>query len=149
MIRHHHYRSLFIMAGLSLVSMFVLMYAMVNTFVNVYANVNQLYMAGLMTAPMILIELAIMRSMYKDKRKNLIVASAAVVAGVLFWTGIRQQAAVTDTQFLRSMIPHHASAILMCEQAPLRSDEARRLCQEIISSQQREIAQMKALLKAN
>ena len=43
------YRSLVLMAVLSFASMYVLMYVMVNSAANVYANVNQLYMAGLMT----------------------------------------------------------------------------------------------------
>lgn len=59
---------------------------------------------------------------------------------------IRQQAAISDKQFLRSMIPHHASAILMCEQASISDPEIKQLCEEIISSQQREIDQMQAKL---
>ena len=45
------------MTALSFISMYILMYAMVNSFDNVFNSVNQVYMAGLMTAPMILIEL--------------------------------------------------------------------------------------------
>lgn len=41
------------------------------------------YMAGLMAAPMVLIELAVMRGMYKDKRLNALFAGAAVVALVV------------------------------------------------------------------
>lgn len=59
---------------------------------------------------------------------------------------IRQQAAITDRQFLRSMIPHHAGAVLMCNQAPIRDPELQQLCKTIISSQQTEIDQMKAAL---
>jgi uncharacterized protein (DUF305 family) len=46
------------------------------------------------------------------------------------------------------MIPHHASAILMCEKAPIRDAEIRQLCQSIIASQADEIRQMKAKLAA-
>jgi uncharacterized protein (DUF305 family) len=59
---------------------------------------------------------------------------------------IRQQSAIGDSQFLRSMIPHHAGAILMCRQAPIRDAEIKDLCRSIIASQQREIDQMKAAL---
>jgi hypothetical protein len=59
-MNQHHYRHLLIMAVLSFASMYVFMYAMVNDLGNVYTNVNQLYMAGLMTAPMVVIELAVM-----------------------------------------------------------------------------------------
>ena len=51
------YGRLLIMALLSFVSMYVLMYAMVNAFANVFSSLNQFYMAGLMTAPMVIIEL--------------------------------------------------------------------------------------------
>jgi hypothetical protein len=46
----NHYRHLLIMVILSFVSMYILMYAMVNTLDNVYNNFNQFYMAGLMKA---------------------------------------------------------------------------------------------------
>ncbi len=134
------------MSLLSFLAMFILMYAMVDKFGNVFANLNQFYMAGLMASPMVLIEIVLMSAMYPDKKWNILVIAGSVLALVMFWFGIRQQAAISDKQFVRSMIPHHAGAILMCEQAPLRDPELKQLCQEIISSQQREIKQMKAKL---
>ena len=142
-----HYGHILVMAVLSYVAMYFLMYAMVDRFENVFHNLNQAYMAGLMTAPMVLIELWVMRSMYPDKRRNAAVVAGSVALLLLCWFGIRQQAAIGDHQFLRSMIPHHAGAILMCREAPIRDAEVRALCGEIISSQEREIAQMKALLE--
>ena len=143
-----HYGRLLLTIGLSFIAMYVLMYGMVNTFGNVYMNINQVYMAGLMAAPMGLIELALMGGMYRNKALNLVVAGVSVVALVVFWLLLRQQAAVSDTQFLRSMIPHHAGAILMCEQTPVQDSEIKALCRNIISSQQSEISQMKAKLSA-
>jgi uncharacterized protein (DUF305 family) len=122
------------------------MYAMVNALGNVFNNFNQFYMAGLMTAPMIVIELLLMGSMYEDKRRNAIIIAASVLLGILFFVFIRHQTAITDKQFLRSMIPHHAGAILMCEQSPITDPEIKELCQSIIASQQSEIDQMKAKL---
>lgn len=55
------------MALLSFASMYILMYSMVNTISNVFPNINQFYMAGLMTMPMIIIENALMSSMYMSK----------------------------------------------------------------------------------
>jgi hypothetical protein len=142
----HPYRSLLAMSVLSFMAMFALMYAMVDVFANAVPNLNQFYMAGLMAAPMVLIELVLMRQMYPDRRANLIVAAVAVALMVLFWWGIRQQLAIGDRQFLKSMIPHHAGAILMCEQARLSDPQVVALCEGIESSQRREIAEMKALL---
>ena len=145
---HHptHYRKLALMAILSFVAMFILMYSMVNRFQNVFINVNQFYMAGLMTAPMVVIEIALMGMMYKDKKLNysIMVSSLVVLIGCYF--GIRKQTAVNDKQFLKSMIPHHASAILMCEGADLTDPDVKKLCESIVASQQAEIKQMKAKL---
>ncbi len=142
----HHYIRLMIMTVLSFPAMYLLMYAMVDSFSNVFSNFNQAYMAGLMAAPMVLIELALMSAMYPNKKWNALIATASVIALVLFWLGIRRQVAISDKQFLRSMIPHHGGAILMCEQAAINDPEIKQLCRKIISSQQREIDQMKAKL---
>jgi len=142
-----HYRDLLIMAILSFIVMYILMYSMVNTIGNVFNNLNQFYMAGLMTAPMVLIELFAMRSMYQNKRLNILISSIGIIAGLAFFLLIRQQGAISDKQFLRSMIPHHAGAILMCEQSSIQDRQIKELCQTIISSQQDEIDQMKAKLQ--
>ena len=143
---NRHYVHLAIMIALSFISMYILMYAMVNRFANVYSNLNQFYMAGLMTAPIVVIELALMGSRYKHKNGNIIIVAISVVVLGAFLLGIRQQAAIGDKNLLRSMIPHHAGAILMCERAPIQDAEIKKLCGEIISSQQREIDQMKSML---
>lgn len=142
-----YYNKLYIMAVLSFISMYILMYAMVDTFSNVFLNINQFYMAGLMSAPMILIEIILMGSMYMDKRLNSIIIAVSSLMLIGFFLFIRQQSVVSDKQFLRSMIPHHASAILMCEKANIQDPEIKDLCQSIISNQQQEIDQMKAKLQ--
>jgi cation transport ATPase len=143
---HHHYRHLALMAALSLVSMYFLMYAMVDRPANVYGNLNQLFMAGLMTSPMILIELIVMRGMYENRKRNALIAGISIAVGILMFVCIRQQAAISDEQFLRSMIPHHSSGILMCQRAKLSDAQLRELCDSIISSQQEEILLMAAML---
>ena len=142
-----HYLRLLGMIVLSFISMYVLMYSMAHSFADVYNSLNQVYMAGLMTAPMVVIELWLMSSMYKQKRLNAVVITASVIGGILFFTFIRQQALISDRQFLRSMIPHHSGAILMCEDASLQDQRIKDLCKEIIASQRREIDQMRALLE--
>ena len=145
-MKNEHYKKLLIMAVLSFASMYVLMYAMVNTFANVFLNINQFYMAGLMTAPMLIIEIALMGSMYMDKKLNLIIVTTSSIILIALFLFIRQQSAVSDKQFLRSMIPHHASAILMCEMTDIQDPEIKELCKSIISSQQEEIDQMQVKL---
>lgn len=143
----NHYRHLLIMAVLSFLAMYILMYSMVNVIGNVFNNLNQFYMAGLMTAPMVLIELFVMRSMFQDKRHNALIIATCIAAALGFFLLIRAQAAISDQQFLRSMIPHHSSAILMCERASIQDPEIQELCGAIVSSQQDEIDQMKEILQ--
>ena len=142
----HHYKRFLIMIALHFIAMYILMYAMVNAFANVFNSLNQVYMAALMTASMVLIELPLMSSMYESKKLNMIILAAGAVVLIGSWFAIRQQAAIGDRQFLRSMIPHHAGAILMCQQASIQDQEIRTLCRNIISGQQAEIDQMKAKL---
>ena len=142
----HHYGHLAFMTGLSFVAMFILMYAMVDRFADVYPNLNQFYMAGLMAAPMLIIELLVMRAMYPDMKMNVIFGGVAFAALLIFFFGIRAQTAVGDVQFVKSMIPHHSGAILMCDRATITDAELKKLCGEIVKGQQQEIDQMKTIL---
>lgn len=137
------YAKLAIMAVLSFIAMYVLMYSMVDRFANVIPNVNQFYMAGLMAMPMIIIELIIMWKMYANRKLNTLLLATSAVLLLIFYFCIRKQAAVSDKQFLKSMIPHHAAAILMVEEAKLSDPEVIELGKNIIDAQQKEIEQMK------
>lgn len=141
-----HYVKLGLMVLLSFIAMYVLMYAMVDSVGHIYGSLNQAYMAGLMTAPMVPIELGLMWSMYVSRKLNFVIlaASLALLAGCFL--AIRLQTGVGDRQFLRSMIPHHAGAILMCRQAPVQDADIKALCRKIIAGQQQEIDQMTAKL---
>lgn len=141
------YKKLFWMLLISFLSMFILMYAMVDRLANVIPNINQFYMAGLMASPMLIIELLLMGKMYPNKKLNKVLMGVGVLSMVLFWSGIRQQTAVGDVQFLKSMIPHHAGAILMVEESNLVDPEVRKLGAEIIKAQEEEIAVMKAKIQ--
>jgi cation transport ATPase len=141
-----HYRRLLLMTVLSFIAMYFLMYAMVDSFDSYYNNINQVYMAGLMAAAMVVIELAVMGAMYSNRKLNAMLVILSIATLVACWALIRVQGGVGDGQFLRSMIPHHSGAILMCGQAPIRDPELKDLCTKIIAGQAEEIAQMKAML---
>lgn len=137
---------LLFMIILHFVAMYILMYAMVNTVGYAYPNFNQIYMAALMTSPMLVFEVMLMGNMYSNKFAMKILLSGGLLVFGLAWFAIRQQTAIGDQQFLRSMIPHHAGAILMCEQAKLNDPEIIELCEQILASQQAEINQMEQIL---
>ena len=65
----------------------------------------------------------------------------------LFWMLLRTETGVRDRQFLRAMIPHHAAAIQMAKESSLTDPRVKKLGEDIVASQEREIAEMKALLE--
>ena len=126
--------------------MYAIMYSMADRWSHVYFNLSNAYMTGLMAGSMPPIMPATMSGMFKNRNLNVALwaASAAVLA--LFWVLLRYEAGVGDRQFMRAMIPHHSAAIQMCKESSLSDPRVRRLCEQIITSQEREIAEMKALL---
>src|SRR5690606_3407485 len=84
--------------------------------------------------------------MYENKKANYLIISTAVLlfAGTLVM--LRQQSLVDDIQWMKAMIPHHSSAILVSQEVDLKDPEAQELARQIIESQQREIAQMKEMI---
>jgi hypothetical protein len=141
------YINLFLMAVLSFISMYILMYIMVDNYANVYPNLNQFYMAAIMTIPMVIIELVVMRLMYPNKMINNLIVLFSIAIFITLIILIRKQTAISDKEFLKSMIPHHAAALLMCKKAPLQDPELQQLCKNIISAQLSEIDFMKSKLK--
>ncbi|HWW26479.1 MAG TPA: DUF305 domain-containing protein [Caulobacter sp.] len=144
--RHRPYLRLAVMTALSFAAMYILMYAMVDKVSSIRPNLNQAYMAGLMTAPMVVLELLVMSMMYPKSGLNRALVGAGLVLGLVCFVAIRQQWLIGDREFLRSMIPHHSGAILMCGKAPVRDPQIRALCATIIKGQQAEIDQMDAML---
>ena len=144
----HHYVMLAVNLALSLVIMYLAMFAMIYSWGEFIQNINFAYMALVMWAPMAVVMLWTMRSMYKNTKLNAALYAGFGVVFVLSLVGIRAQGLVGDRQFLASMIPHHSGAVLMCRQASIRDPEIRELCfgpKGIVQSQLREIEQMKAI----
>lgn len=141
------YVKLGIIAGLSFASMYGMMFAMVDRFADVYSNVNQVYMAGLMTAPMVLIEMLLMWAMLTDMRLNVLIIAASIMVMVGCFAAIRGQAGITDKQLLRSMIAHHSSTILMCRKATIQDADIKEMCNRIIAGQRQETDEMAAKLE--
>jgi hypothetical protein len=129
--------------------MYLAMFSMVWSVTDFFNNLNMAYMTLLMWAPMAIIMLLTMGSMYADRRLNMILYLAFAFVVALSFVAVRDQLLIGDKQFVRSMIPHHAGAVLMCNRAPIRDPEIRNLCfgnNGIVQTQTREIAQMRAIL---
>lgn len=126
--------------------MFVLMYSTAYRFDHVWWSQTRFWMALFMGAAMAIIMLSFMLGMYSDRRTNAVifVGSAIVFAGALFLA--RSQQTVGDVAWMKAMIPHHSIAILTSERARISDPRVRRLADEIIEAQRREIAGMEALI---
>ncbi|WP_436096852.1 DUF305 domain-containing protein [Bosea sp. LjRoot237] len=120
---------------------------MIATLAHFHLNLNNVYMTLMMLAPMAVVMLVSMRSMFPSRRINLAICVGAIAIFLVSFIGMRTQAGVGNAEFLRSMIPHHSGAVLMCEQASVTDPEIVALCRSIIESQQKEIAQMQAILQ--
>jgi hypothetical protein len=69
------------------------------------------------------------------------------VVGVLLLSINRSQALISDVSFMKAMIPHHSIAINNARKANISDPRVRKLADEIIESQVREIAEMKMLIE--
>lgn len=140
------YWRFFAMIGTSTVVMLGLMYLNTYALDHVFFSETRTYMALYMGAVMAVIMLSFMLGMYSDKRMNtaIYIGSALVFAVALFL--VRSQATVADTSWMRAMIPHHSIAILTSERADLSDPRVKKLAEEIIKAQRKEIAEMKALI---
>lgn len=143
----HHYRSFIIMTVISTLVMYAVMFAGIERFDHFYNSQGMVYMALLMGSSMAIIMLLFMLHMYKNARANtiILIVSAIVFTGSIYL--LRSQQTVGDSAFLRMMIPHHSMAILSSENAQISDSRVRKLADQIIDSQNREIAEMKALLE--
>lgn len=135
------------MVAVSTVAMFILMYFDIVDIDHAYWSQTMAWMAVVMGATMAVIMLAFMLGMYTNRSANLAIVIIAVVvfAGALYL--VRSQATVGDVSYMRAMIPHHSIAIMTSERARISDPRVRKLADEIISSQRREIGEMKALIK--
>ncbi len=127
--------------------MYFVMYTMIDSTAELYNNLNNVYMTMMMVTTMALLMLWMMPSMFPDRRTNIILYGGFGVLFLLSFYGMRTQALIGDNQFLRSMIPHHSGAVLMCEQSAITDPHIKQLCAGIVRSQKTEIAEMKAMLK--
>ena len=137
--------------GLMLAASFIIMYAVM--FLNVaeinhiFLSLTRAYMAVLMVSSMAVMMLLMMPAMYKNKKLNMIIITSGIAVFALSLTFLRNQIPVQDEQYMKAMIPHHSSAILVSKNASLNDPELQKLAREIITSQEKEISQMKSILQ--
>lgn len=131
---------------ISFLIMYAVMFLNVEEVNHVYLSTTRLYMALLMVAPMALVMLSMMGKMYPNKKLNSGIMIGSVVVFAVVFILLRQQALISDKGYLKAMIPHHSSAILNSKKANIQDPEVKKLAEQIIESQEKEIAEMKGML---
>ena len=135
------------MIAISTVIMFFLMYQLVYSFDHVMFSINRLVSSLVMGSVMTVVMLSFMWSMYKGQAMKVAVLAGALLLAVALLATNRSQALIGDVAFMKSMIPHHSIAINNARRASISDPRVRELADEIIASQVREIAEMKALIQ--
>ena len=140
------YGRFFAMIATSTVIMFILMYSTVYSLDHVWWSDTKAFMALYMGAMMAVVMLSFMLGMYTNKTVNLaIFGGSAVLFALGLWLA-QSQETVQDVAWMKAMIPHHSIAIMTSERAEISDPRVRRLADEIIEAQKREIAEMEALI---
>ncbi|MEW2445373.1 DUF305 domain-containing protein [Micromonospora marina] len=132
---------------ISLAVMFVLTLSQIRRWSDFFLNLSNFYMSVIMVAVMGVIMMGVMHQMFTDRRLNIVLYS---VLGALFVAGfaaVRTEPFVGNENFLKSMIPHHSRAVLVCQESDITDPEIVALCDQIVKSQEEEITQMKRILR--
>lgn len=135
------------MIATSTLVMFFLMYQLVYNLDHVAFSVNRLVSSLVMGCIMASVMLAFMWSMYHGKTAKWVVLIGGLVLAVALILVNRSQALIGDVAFMQSMIPHHSIAINNARAAQISDPRVRRLADQIIESQVREIVEMKLLIE--
>ncbi|MFJ1292620.1 DUF6692 family protein [Paracoccus yeei] len=140
------YKRFALMILASTVAMFGLMYLNTYALEHVFFSETRVYMAIVMGAVMAPIMLLFMWGMYQGKGiKFAILLGSVILFSLSLWL-VRSQVTVDDRAYMRAMIPHHSIAIMTSERADITDLRTRKLADEIIEAQEREISEMRFLI---
>lgn len=146
-MKNKNYLQFALMMAVSFVIMYGVMFLNADVWDHVMLSTTRTYMTILMIAPMAISMLIFMWRMYKNKVLNYVILSTSVIVFSATLTMLRQQTLISDVQWMKAMIPHHSSAIMVSQKAHLKDPEAIKLAEDIIKAQKKEIAQMKDMIQ--
>lgn len=145
---HGSYGKFFLMIATSTVVMFFLMYLHSYQILDhAWFSETRLFMTLIMAAGMIVVMLLFMLGMYKNKKANIaiLVGAAVLFASALYL--VRSQVTVSGVDYMEGMIPHHSIAVLTSERAGIEDPRVRKLADDIIKAQRKEIKEMEWLIE--
>ena len=97
---------------------------------------------------MALIMFFFMSKMYQNKNKNIAILLGSLFIFISALSLVRMQSPIIgDILYMKAMIPHHSIAILTSKRADIKDPEVKKLANNIIIAQEKEIAEMKQYIK--
>ncbi len=140
------YKKFSMMMVVSFVIMYTVMFLNIFSISHYHTSITRIYMTILMIAPMAVVMLLMMGKMYPNKNLNKGIIIGAILVFIITLAALRSQTPIGDVQYMKAMIPHHSSAILVSKHADITDPEVKKLSEEIIKSQEKEIAEMEAMI---
>lgn len=130
------YKKFTLMMLVSFLIMYAVMFLNMDKLSHYYTSTTRIYMSLLMVSPMAVLMLTMMGKMYPNKKINkaIIIGSIVLFAAVL--AALRTQTPIADVQYMKAMIPHHSSAIMVSKHANIKDPEVKKLSEQIIQSQE-------------
>lgn len=142
------YSRFFAMIGAAMVAMFLLMYThSYQVLDHAWFSETRLFMTLIMGGSMMIIMLAFMLNMYKNRGMNTGIFIGGFLLLILGVFLVRSQVTVDDVDYMEGMIPHHSIAILTSDRSAIEDPRVRELADNIIEAQRREIKEMEWLIK--
>ncbi len=141
------YTKFVLMLAFSFIAMYMTMYMNTYQFDHVYFSLTRFYMSCLGISAMAVIMFLFMKKMYKNSKKNMAIIAGSIVLFVSALFLVRAQEPIDDVLWMKAMIPHHSIAILTSERAHIKDPEVKKLANDIIKAQRKEIEEMKAMIK--
>ena len=145
---NNNYTKFVLMLAGSFVAMYITMYLNSYQLNHVYFSLTRFYMTCLGISAMALIMFFAMRKMYQNKNKNRAIVLGSILLFVSALGLVRtQKPIIGDVLWMKAMIPHHSIAILTSERADIKDPQVKKLADDIIEAQRKEIAEMKLMIK--
>jgi hypothetical protein len=137
---------MFMMIGSFIIQLFVMGFIMTNSATNITFSIGKFYMSVIMAALMGLVEVL----MFDVHMKTISIQYYLTLMFllVMFVYLYRNQVYVEDRDYLNEMIEHHSMALLTSEEIlqHTKSERVKRLAENIISTQEKEIEYMRRLI---
>jgi uncharacterized protein (DUF305 family) len=142
-----NYKKFAVLMVVSFLIMYAVMFLNMDSINHYHTSITRTYMAIMMVAPMAVVMMLMMGKMYPNKVLNASIIVVALIVFSLTLIGLRTQTPIGDVQYMKAMIPHHSSAIMVSKHASINDPEVKKLSEQIIQSQEKEILEMESMLQ--